>query len=143
MSTPVSRCTVSKCQAEDGVSQPAFETRVVAVLLEQLSVILEQADHHSQQSGIVFDPCFALVALLHGVLIRFVGGDFGWNLFRDQLVDPILVVPRNVPELVVEGFEDVRQPIEFRLGLPCLLATPMIRPFFPSNNIPAPAPSMK
>jgi hypothetical protein len=41
----------------------------------------------------------------------------GRDVLGDQLVDAVGVGPRDVAELVVEGLEDVREPIELGLGL--------------------------
>ena len=51
-----------------------------------------------------------------GVTKGGVGRDAGRNGLRDQLPDSVRVLPGNVPEVVVEGLEDVGQPIQFRLG---------------------------
>ena len=61
----------------------------------------------AEQSGVVFDAGFALVALLLGVLIGGVGGDSGRDVLGDQFVDAIGVGPRDVAELVVERLENV------------------------------------
>ena len=46
-----------------------------------------------------------------------VSGNARRYLFRDQLVDAVFIRPRNIAELIIEGFQDVGQTVQFRLGL--------------------------
>ncbi len=104
-------------QRKDHVGEPAAEGVVVAELLEELGVVVQDRDHDPGEGFVVLDPGVLLVGVLHGVLKGGVGGDLGGDVLGDELVDAVGVGPGNVAELVVEGLEDVGEPVEFRLGL--------------------------
>ena len=65
----------------------------------------------------MLDPGVLLVGVLLRVLVGGVGRDPVGNVLGDEAVDAVRVGPGDVAELVVEGLEDVGQPVEFRLGL--------------------------
>ena len=66
---------------------------------------------------VVLDAGVLLVRVLLGVLVGRVGRDSCRDVLGDQLVHAVRVGPRDVAELIVEGLEDVGEPIELRLGL--------------------------
>ena len=64
----------------------------------------------------MLDAGVLLIRVLHGVLMGFVSGDFGGDLFGDDLANLVSVLPVNVAKLFIEGAQDVAQAIQFRLG---------------------------
>ena len=79
---------------EHGVGQPAFEVRVVAILLEQFRIVLHDARDNVRQHFVVLDPGILPVGILHCIPI----GGIRRNLLRDVLGDepphPVAALPR-------------------------------------------------
>ena len=98
---------------EDRIRQPPPERLVVAELLEQLRVVLQQRRHHPPERLVVLDPRVLLVGVLLGVLVGPVGRHAFRDVLRDESVDAVAIGPGDVPELVVEALEDVREAVEF------------------------------
>ena len=99
------------------IGQPALEFGIVAELLEQLGVVLHHSDDDAPERLVVLDPGVLLVGVLLRVLVGRVRRDLRRNFLGDQFSDAVGVIPGDVAELIVEGLEDVREPIEFRLRL--------------------------
>ena len=74
---------------EDGVGQPAAESFVVAELLEELSVVLEDGHHHATECPVVFDPRVRRVVVPLCVPVGLVLGDLAGDLLCDELVDTV------------------------------------------------------
>jgi len=89
---------------ENGIDKPAFELRVVAELFKQLSVIFHQANKYAAERLIVLDPRILLVRVFRRVLKSGISGNARRYLFRDQLMDAVFIRPRNIAELIIEGF---------------------------------------
>ena len=103
-------------QPEDGVGQPASEDSLSLNCLK--ARCRPQNDcHHARQRLVVLDPGVLLVRVLLRVLVRRVGRDLAGISSVISLLHAVVVGPRDVAELVVEGLEDVGEPIELRLGL--------------------------
>ena len=62
----------------------------------------------------MFDPGVLPIGVLTGIAVGGVPCNLGWNFLRNEAANPVLVLPGDIPELVVEGLEDVREVIEFR-----------------------------
>src|SRR4051812_16889237 len=62
----------------------------------------------------MFDARILLVRILQSVLVSLISGDFRGDLLSDHLPNLIGVFPVNVPELLIERFYDVAEPINFR-----------------------------
>ena len=60
---------------------------------------------------------FCLSECLLRILIGGVHRNIGRDLYGDKPVHPVRIRPRDIPEVIVEGLEDVAKPVEFRLGL--------------------------
>jgi hypothetical protein len=103
-------------QGEHHVGEPFPEAVVVAELLVQLGAVGQDVVHDPAKGVVVLDPRVLLVGMLLRVLISRVRGDLGRDFFAD---DPALVgvLPFDVAEMVVEGPQDVAEPVQFRLGL--------------------------
>ena len=61
----------------------------------------------------MLDPRVLLVGVLLGVLVGSVGRHAFRDVLRDESVDAVAVGPGDVPELLVEALEDVREAVEF------------------------------
>ncbi|KUK56519.1 MAG: hypothetical protein XD80_1883, partial [Synergistales bacterium 53_16] len=89
-------------QSKHRIGQPAAEPFIVAELLKELGVILEQRGHHTSEGLVVLDAGVLLVGILAGILVGGVGRDPCRNLLGDQFAHPIGVGPENVAELIVK-----------------------------------------
>src|SRR4051794_23837968 len=101
--------------SEHSIAEPPLKIGIVAELFEQLGVIFHEADDYACERLVVLDPSVLLVGVLLRVLIGFVRRNLLWNLVRNQLANPVGILPGDVAELVIERLEDVRKPIEFGL----------------------------
>ena len=63
----------------------------------------------------MLDPGVLPVGVLPGVTVGGVPRNLGRYLFRNEAANSVRVLPGDIPELVVEGLEDVRETVEFRL----------------------------
>src|ERR1022692_2396563 len=81
------------------VGQPSIKRLVVAELLKELSVVLQDSAHDSGQGFVVLDAGILGVVVLHGVLVGAVGGDSGRDVLRDQALHPVGIGPGDVPPL--------------------------------------------
>ena len=63
----------------------------------------------------MFDPGVLPIGVLTGIAVSGVPRNLGWNFLRNETANPVLVLPGNIPELVVEGLENVREAVEFRV----------------------------
>ena len=100
-------------QPEDVIRQPSPESLVVCELLEELHVVVEHGSHHAPQGFVMLDPGVLPVGVLPGVAIGGVLGNLGRNLLCNEASNAVLILPEDVPKLIVEGLEDVREPVEF------------------------------
>src|SRR6266849_258662 len=73
---------------EDRISQPFFERWVVAELLEELRVVLNQSGHDAAQSLVVLDPG-VLRCVFHRILERGIRGNLRRDLLCDELADSV------------------------------------------------------
>ena len=94
-------------QSEDVIRQPSPEPLVVFKLLEELHVVVEHGSHHALQGLVMLDPGVLPVGVLPGIAVGGVPSNLGWNLLRNEAANPILVLPGDIPELVIEGLEKV------------------------------------
>ena len=78
-------------------------------LLEELHVVVEHGSHHALQGFVMFDPGVLPIGVLPGIAVGGVPCDLGWNFLRNETANPVLVLPGDIPKLVVEGLEDVRE----------------------------------
>ena len=121
-SSPI-HCRRSSCdclfrgQLEHGVGHPALEAVVVHELFEELVVVLHHRGHHAQQRLVVFDAGVLAIRVLMGVpeggVLRHPGG----NGLGDELPHAVRVFPLDIAEEVIEGPDDVREPIELGIGV--------------------------
>jgi hypothetical protein len=95
----------------------SFEFRIVAELLEQLSIILHQSNNDTRKHLIVLDASVLLIRVLLGVLISYIRRNLVWDVGLDQFPNAIGVLPSNVAEEIVEAPDDVRKQVKlwFRL----------------------------
>ena len=96
---------------EDRVRQPFLEAGVVAELLEQLGVVFQHPNDHISKRPVVLQPRRRLVGVSHGILVSLVGGHLRGDFLRDDLPNPVCVLPVNIAELIVERLDDVAQPV--------------------------------
>ena len=101
-------------QSEDVIRQPSPESLVICELLEELHVVVEHGSHHAPQGFVMLDPGVLPVGVLPGVAVGGVPRNLGRDLLRNEAANPVRVLPGDIPELVVEGLEDVREAVEFR-----------------------------
>src|SRR5690606_12606197 len=101
---------------EHHVRQPALEIRVVAELLEELCMVVEQLQHHAVERLVVLQPRVLLTRVGLRVLVGLVLRHARRNLFGDDLANLVGVMPLDVAEQVVELLDDVRQPVQLWLA---------------------------
>lgn len=102
---------------KNGIRQPPPKRFIIHELLEQLRIVFEHGRHHPCQRLVVFDAGVLLVGILPGILIGRIGRDAVRDIDGDQLVNPVDIAPGNVAEMLVEGLEDVGEPVQLGLGL--------------------------
>lgn len=82
-------------RVEHHVRQPALEVRVVAELLEELGVVVEQLQHHAVERLVVLQPGVLLARVGLRVLVGLVLRDARRNVFGDDLANLVGVIPTN------------------------------------------------
>ena len=102
---------------EDLLLQPAAEGLVVAELFEQLGVVGEEGGHGAFEGAVVLDAGVLLVGVGDRVPVGLVRGHFAGQLLGNDLLNLVLVCPRDVAETVVEVANDGGQQLKlgFRL----------------------------
>jgi hypothetical protein len=63
----------------------------------------------------VLDRRILPVIVLLGVPVRLIRRHFRWDVLRDQPPRPVLVLPVDVTELLIECLQDAGEPVQFRL----------------------------
>lgn len=72
---------------KDHIRQPALERWIVAELLEEFGVVLEQAEHDAAERLVVLDARVLAVGVQAGVLVGGVGGNQRGDFLGNQLSD--------------------------------------------------------
>ena len=89
------------------VGEPAPKRLVVTELFEKFRVVLHQTHDDTFERLVVLDAGVLLVRVLPSILVRGIGRDFLRDVLGYKLAHAVDIQPRNVPKLVVKGFEDV------------------------------------
>jgi hypothetical protein len=80
-------------------------------LLVDLGIVFEEGEHDFGEGFVVFDAG-GVGGVFLGVLVGGVGGDFGGDVVFEALDDAVAVIEDGA-EVVVEGFYDDAEAVEF------------------------------